>query len=1163
MAFDNPQGLCFYHNSHLAEYRSPFGAVPCGQAIKLRLSISAGEGGSESLREGQVNNISGCRCLLRVWEQATQKKFPMNVNLTLSANPGQVFFETVYLAPQTPGLIWYDFVITDGLNTYQYGNNADLSGGAGRLWTGDYSPGYQITVFQPKYEVPKWFKQGIVYQIFIDRFCRSGVGKLHTEAKPGALMHLCWEDTPCYLKDSDGKVERWNFFGGNLQGVISKLDYLEELGVSVIYFNPIFEAASNHRYDTADYYKIDPLIGTQEDFQKLITEAKRRGIRIILDGVFSHTGSDSRYFNRYGHYSGLGAYQSKDSPYYDWYQFDEYPDRYACWWGNDVLPEVREMTPSYRDFIFGGEHSVVRYWMRQGVKGWRLDVADELPDQFIRELRDVMHAVDDDAVLIGEVWEDASNKISYDQQREYFYGGALDAVTNYPFRKILLEFLLGKVDSEAVQRHLLQLYENYPRHNFYSALNIIGSHDTARILTLLGEAPAEEHLAEKAREKYRLPEEQRRLAVARLKLLSLIQFTFPGVPCIYYGDEAGLEGYSDPYNRGTFPWGREDEELLGWYKRLSCLRREYSVLSEGGLQTLVLEPDLYGFVRTLGNESITVIVNRHRTSNKTVALNEKVLGLAPGEPVPGIVLELLTGRLLSQPAGMPATTMSMEIPALEAVVIYCKQAARNTLSNQTLVRSAGILLHPGCLPSKWGIGDLGQEAYAFVDFLAQAGQSLWQVLPLNPVDNHGSPYLSESAFAGYPLLISLEQLKDLGLLAEAELVHVTASMASKEDLLRKAFENFSRLQEKQDYNEFVESEKFWLEDYCLYKALKKKHKGLPWQKWERALAAREKKALTEAGQALAVEIGYQRFLQYVFHRQWQKLKSYANRIGIRIIGDMPIYVAADSCDTWAFRHYFKMDRDGAQLAQAGVPPDCFSSTGQLWGNPLYDWCALRGDDYSWWKERFRRAIKNYDTIRLDHFRAFESFWEVGPNDKTAVSGRWLKGPGKRLFSALEQEFTQLPIIAEDLGVITPEVENLMHIFQFPGMQVLQFTREEPLEREKRKSPCVYYTGTHDNDTLLGWVKSEFDSAGVRMNGTKLSQICKDLIETVYMSDATWVIVPLQDVLGLDSEARINTPGTAGGNWQWVMPPGCLSSELQTWLERLARKHRRNHLGNDQ
>ncbi|OPX83784.1 MAG: 4-alpha-glucanotransferase [Pelotomaculum sp. PtaB.Bin104] len=1157
MAFDSPQDLCFYHNSHLSEYRSPFGAVPCGQGVQLRLAIGPGLGASHPPQEEQAATIAGCRCLLRVWEQGAKKEFSMAVDSTLAVGPGQVFFEAVYCAPQTPGLVWYDFEIYDGHKTYQYGNNQDLAGGEGRLWPGDYSPGYQITVFQPKYEAPGWFQQGIVYQIFMDRFCRSEVKKLDADAKRGALLHLSWEDTPFYLKDSCGTVERWTFFGGDLQGVISKLDYLEEMGVSAIYFNPIFEAASSHRYDTGDYHKIDPLIGTLEDFQKLVAEAGRRGIRIILDGVFSHTGSDSRYFNRYGHYPDLGAYQSKASPYYSWYQFEEYPDCYACWWGHDVQPNVNEMEPSYREFIFGGEHSVIQYWMAQGVKGWRLDVADELPDQFIRELRDTMQEVDGNAVLIGEVWEDASNKISYDQLREYFYGGELDGVTNYPFRKVLLEFLLGQVESKAVHSHLLQLYENYPRHNFYSALNIIGSHDTARVLTLLGEAPAEECLEDKARRYYRLPEEKRRLAVARLKLLSLIQFTFPGVPCIYYGDEAGLEGYKDPYNRGTFPWGYEDQELLGWYKRLSCLRREYAVLSEGDLQFLALEPDLLGFVRTLGNESITVIVHRHRGKNKTVVLTEELLGLVPGAPIPENILELLTGQVLRRPSGRPHAAISVELPALQAVVIYCKQAPSNSLPGQTLDRSAGILLHPSCLPSKWGIGDLGQEAYAFVDFLAQAGQSLWQVLPLNPVDNQGSPYLSESAFACYPLLISLEMLQDQGLLTEAELTLKAPSTAAKEKLLRKAYANFKRLQEKQDYNDFLVSEQYWLEDYCLYKALKKKHKGLPWQQWEPALAARDKKALVKARRVMAVEINYQRFLQYIFHRQWLNLKSYANRRGIRIIGDLPIYVAADSCNTWAYRHYFKMDENGAQLAQAGVPPDHFSATGQLWGNPIYDWGALGTADYSWWKERLRRVFRLYDTVRLDHFRGFEAFWEVEPSDVTAENGRWLKGPGKRLFEALVEEFDQLPVIAEDLGVITPEVENLMHIFQFPGMQVLQFTTEEPLDPDQRKSPCVYYTGTHDNDTLLGWVKAEFIANGVRMSEGELSEYCRDLIETVYESDAAWVIVPLQDVLGLGSEARINTPGTSGGNWQWMMPPGCLSRELQTWLARLAGKHMRS------
>ncbi|MGL5245863.1 MAG: glycoside hydrolase family 13 protein, partial [Sarcina sp.] len=366
-----------------------------------------------------------------------------------------------------------------------------------------------------------------------------------------------WNDEPMYIKDSKGKIIRWDFFGGNLKGIIKKLNYLKELGISIIYMNPIFKSVSCHKYDTADYEVIDEMFGTNEDFKLLCEEGKKLNIRIILDGVFSHTGADSKYFNKFGSFESLGAYESRCSPYFQWYRFFQYPDSYECWWGFDNQPNVEELTPSYIDFIIENEDSVIAKWLKLGASGWRLDVADELPDEFIRLIKKRMSSVDNESVLIGEVWEDASNKISYSKSRKYFLGRELDSVTNYPLRDSILAFVLGNMDSSTFAKKIMNLRENYPRENFFAGMNLLGNHDTERILTKLNGN------------------------IKLLKLAVCIQMTLPGVPLVYYGDEAGSAGGNDPENRKTFPWGREDNIILNWYKKLINIRNKNEVFTKG------------------------------------------------------------------------------------------------------------------------------------------------------------------------------------------------------------------------------------------------------------------------------------------------------------------------------------------------------------------------------------------------------------------------------------------------------------------------------------------------------------------------------------------------------------------------------------------------------
>ena len=469
---------------------------------------------------------------------------------------------------------------------------------------GENVQSWQLTVYEES-STPAWFGCGVVYQIFPDRFCR-----LELPDPAGMVgsrtIHENWSNFPDWRPDAQGEVRNCDFFGGSLQGILSKLDDLADFGVTVLYLNPVFESASNHRYNTADYRAIDPMLGTEDDFHHLCQEAKRRGIRVILDGVFNHTGSQSRYFNADGFYSDTGAAQSPDSPYYHWYSFHPWPADYDAWWGIRTLPAVREDAPDYRDFIIRGQDSVVRHWLRAGASGWRLDVADELPDDFIGEIRTAMEETAPDSFLLGEVWEDATTKIAYSMRRRYLLGQELHGVMNYPFRTALIAYLLGG-DADEFRETLESLRENYPPHAFYSLMNFLSTHDTPRILTVLGA----DHVPDSKEERavFRLSPARRQLGLKRLRLAALVLFTFPGAPTVYYGDEAGMEGWEDPFNRAGYPWGQEDSELKSFFSKLVHLRREQPALQTGQLHWRWTAGSLLVFARELDGQLLTTVVN--------------------------------------------------------------------------------------------------------------------------------------------------------------------------------------------------------------------------------------------------------------------------------------------------------------------------------------------------------------------------------------------------------------------------------------------------------------------------------------------------------------------------------------------------------------------------
>ena len=443
-----------------------------------------------------------------------------------------------------------------------------------------------------------------MYQIFPDRFYNSGTPK--TGIYPDKKLHKKWNLIPDWKPDKNGLITNSDFFGGDLIGIKEKLPYLKSLGVTCIYLNPIFEAYSNHRYDTGDYEKIDPVLGNEEDFRELCEEAKKLGIYIINDGVFSHTGSDSKYFNREGRYPENGAYNSTSSPYYTWYKFIEWPNIYNSWWGFNTLPEVEELSDSFNEYI-NGENGIIRKWIKAGNSGWRLDVADELPDEFIRNIREAVKAEDPEALLLGEVWEDASNKESYGSRREFLYGLELDSVMNYPFRDAILGFL-DCGDGRHMLEIVLNVIENYPRPVLRSLMNLLGTHDTERVITLL----AGERQNGRGREwqaATKLSPEQREYGLRRMRIASGILYTLPGVPCIYYGDEVGVEGYRDPFNRRTFPWGNEDKELLEWYKALGRMRGECSCLTDGDLIEFGSGGRTMGYIRRDEKDMLLCVFN--------------------------------------------------------------------------------------------------------------------------------------------------------------------------------------------------------------------------------------------------------------------------------------------------------------------------------------------------------------------------------------------------------------------------------------------------------------------------------------------------------------------------------------------------------------------------
>lgn len=581
-------------NSRKIECKSPYGAVKCGEKLSLHFPIASWV------------SVDKMYVFIRLGDVST----PVEMRFEKSENGFSVY--TADYVFDAAGIYYYRFEMRNRDGVWYYGRGEN-----GESVCGENLPEWQLTVYKSTYKTPDFAKGNIIYHVFVDRFNRADGVKTKRKYR----LHESFSESP-EVVSADGKYYADDFFGGNFNGIREKLDYLEELGVGIIYLSPIFKAYSNHRYDTGDYLKVDELLGTEDDFKRLLDAAHEKGMKIILDGVFNHSGADSLYFNKFGTYDSLGAYQSKSSPYYDWYYFKKFPDEYACWWGCDNVPDLNKSNKDYRALVFG-KNGVVEKWQKLGADGWRLDVVDELPIDFVNLLIKKIKSVNKDALVIGEVWEDASTKVSYGELRPYLLGDQLDGTMNYPFMNAIIAYVRDG-DEKFFKDTVQSILENYPKETVYCLMNSLGTHDTVRIINALSDVRA--HGWSKTHKLgYKLPDSEYEKAKKKLYLASVLQFTLPGIPSIFYGDEAGLQGFDDPINRRPYPWGSEDEEILDHYRKLGRIRRENRAVFSGGFN-MRDENGLVAYERASGDDEILIAVNAG-ADDKTLFINKEYTNL--------------------------------------------------------------------------------------------------------------------------------------------------------------------------------------------------------------------------------------------------------------------------------------------------------------------------------------------------------------------------------------------------------------------------------------------------------------------------------------------------------------------------------------------------------
>lgn len=570
-------------NSRKKEYKSQISAIAVDEQVKFRLVVP---------------RCIKCSCARLAVFKDNESTVYYNMFWAGMCGESHEYWE-IHFSATTAGLYFYHFELET-----PWGNSLVKNVGNGEGDLNAEGTEFQQTVYEKDFKTPDFLKGGLIYQIFPDRFYNSKTPKKNV---PESRVMRKWGEEPYWQESQMNGIWNNDYFGGDLKGVEEKLEYLSGLGVSCIYLNPIFEAHSNHRYDTADYEKIDSLLGDENDLKSLCKKAHGLGISVILDGVFSHTGCDSKYFNMYNRYNTVGAYNSKSSPYFSWYKFTDYPNGYKSWWGIKLLPEVSEEDEGYREYICG-KNGILRKWLRLGISGWRLDVADELPDVFLDDLRKAVKEENENAVIIGEVWEDATNKFAYGERRRYLLGDQLDSVMNYPFADAILNYVKFG-NAQAFMSGIMSIVENYPPCVVNVLMNHIGTHDTERALTRLAGESAEGKDRAWQHSHNQLSDYDYLKGISMMKLASLIQYTLPGVPSLYYGDEAGMQGMKDPFNRACFPWDNINKELYKWYKRLGEIRRGCKAFKEGSFEPLYAADGAIAYVRRSEENSVLTAVN--------------------------------------------------------------------------------------------------------------------------------------------------------------------------------------------------------------------------------------------------------------------------------------------------------------------------------------------------------------------------------------------------------------------------------------------------------------------------------------------------------------------------------------------------------------------------
>ncbi len=571
-------------DSQQAQFKSPFGTLLPEEACTLKIHIPSAVGAKK------------VECLFE--NQDGSAAFEVSMEYAMKQGAYDIFKGSFSF--QAPGLFFYYFRITQSQGAFRlFKVGSDTNMEAGDKW--------QVSCIPADFQTPQWAQGATIYQIFPDRFHKSGRCDLSGKLEPYTL-HKDWYEEVDWRPTPSGEVLNNDFYGGNFKGITEKMDYIASLGTTLLYLNPISKSFSSHRYDTGDYKTPDPMLGTLADFTALCDAAHEKGIKVILDGVYSHTGSNSLYFNKQGTFPGKGAYQSKDSAYASWYTFHAWPNRYNSWWDFDTLPTVNKMHPDFIKYIITDEDSVVAHWLRAGADGFRLDVVDELPDEFVLLLKNRIREIKPDALLMGEVWEDASNKLAYGVRRRYFVDGTLDSVMNYPFRTAIMNFVRKLDGGEQLKNTVMSIAENYPPQVLACCMTLLGTHDTPRILTALVDDfnGSRQEAAQRSlsRSQYIRSEE-------RLLMAAFLQYTLPGSPSLYYGDEAGMEGHKDPFNRRTYPWGRENRLLLEFYRQLGQLRKQCEALRLGDIEFTYATDHRLTFCRRYNGQTVRIYVNRN------------------------------------------------------------------------------------------------------------------------------------------------------------------------------------------------------------------------------------------------------------------------------------------------------------------------------------------------------------------------------------------------------------------------------------------------------------------------------------------------------------------------------------------------------------------------